>query len=476
MEGKLWDRVRAALPGSPEGFPAELGPEVEGSVAWCVREAAESLCSGEPARCLRLGELLMDYSWEKLNGRSWREVSAAWRAVYSYGCLFKAAGLCGGEPGRGQEALRVCDLGLLLGADIMDGVLSRVIRILQGGAGERLGAAREKPEERLGADEEGPEERLAADEKGPEERLGADEEGPEDGSKTGDKIFCMYPNVTDLPAKGQKRLGGIPRDGPDRENSDIPEKLHKASYQLTPSPILKLEAMIPKLHCPSMEHFQENYLNLQQPVILDGVIDHWPCMRKWSVEYIRRVAGCRTVPVELGSRYTDAEWSQSLMTINDFINKYIVDQQNSMGYLAQHQLFEQIRELKQDISIPDYCCLGEGDEDDITINAWFGPAGTVSPLHQDPQQNFLAQIVGRKYIRLYSVNETENLYPFESSILHNTSQVDVENPDPGKFPNVAKAAYQECVLSPGQVLFIPVKWWHYVRALDISFSVSYWWS
>ncbi|NXG05740.1 KDM8 protein, partial [Sakesphorus luctuosus] len=331
-------------------------------------------------------------SWEKLTAAPWREVGKGWRQVYAYGCLFGAlAEVAAGRPL--ARAVRLCDLGLLLGAAVQDHALARLVRALQ----------------------------------------------------------------PRLPR------GSAPRHRP------------RAQEPPPPPPAVQPEQAIPHLHCPSLEHFRDNYLIPQRPVVLEGVMDHWPCMKKWSVDYFCQVAGCRTVPVELGARYTDEEWSQQLMTVSDFISQYILEE-NSVGYLAQHQLFDQIPELKEDISIPDYCCLGEGEEDDITINAWFGPGGTISPLHQDPQQNFLAQVLGRKYIRLYSPQDSENLYPHESQILHNTSQVDVEDPDLVKFPNFTKAAFQSCILMPGQILFIPVKYWHYVQSLELSFSVSFWWS
>merc|ERR1712080_720870 len=99
--------------------------------------------------------------------------------------------------------------------------------------------------------------------------------------------------------------------------------------------------------------------------------------------------------------------------------------------------------------------------------------GTISPLHHDPYHNLLAQVVGQKYIRLYDRSLTQFLYPHENTIMSNTSQVDVEDWDESKFPKFGETQYFECILKEGEMLYIPPKWWHYVRSLSISFSVSF---
>ncbi|XP_041673394.1 lysine-specific demethylase 8 [Cheilinus undulatus] len=404
----LWSKISAVLPPDEDQFPLQFSDKVESSIVEMLKRSRRQLYGDTPSTSRMLNaQIILDFSWEKLNMGTWRDVDKEWRRVYSYGCLFKAAALCREDPSPEEllQAVRTCDMGLLMGAAIMDDILQVFVHILQG-----------------------------------EVRTSAKE---------------------------------------DEEKRDHPE-VKRIKIELPHVPVIKEELAVPRIRCPSLESFNKNYLLPLKPVILEGVIAHWPALnhRPWSIEYLRSVAGCRTVPVEVGSRYTDEEWSQSLLTVDEFIDRYIInkDEEKSVGYLAQHQLFDQIPELKADIRLPDYCCLGEGEEEDITVNAWFGPRGTVSPLHQDPQQNFLAQVVGSKYIRLYSPEDTDKLYPHQSQLLHNTSQVEVENPDTEQFPEFAKAPYQECVLQPGEVLFIPVKHWHYVRSLELSFSVSFWWS
>src|SRR6202000_3008724 len=103
------------------------------------------------------------------------------------------------------------------------------------------------------------------------------------------------------------------------------------------------------------------------------------------------------VPVEIGSSYTDARWGQRLMRFSEFVATYMDPARavpaRERGYLAQHDLLTQMPRLRADVGVPDYCYCEppsaqskDGSEEDCAasepaINAWFGPAHTVSPLH-----------------------------------------------------------------------------------------------
>ncbi|KMQ93184.1 ankyrin-3 isoform x4 [Lasius niger] len=180
-------------------------------------------------------------------------------------------------------------------------------------------------------------------------------------------------------------------------------------------------------------------------------MSHWKALTLWkNPNYLNKIAGSRTVPIEIGSSYTEEDWTQHLVNFSEFLQKHVIANNSKVGYLAQHQLFEQIPELKEDFEVPEYCCFSDNEEKDVEssevdINAWFGPAGTVSPLHFDPKNNLLSQIFGYKRVILYSPAETDNLYPYDTKLLNNTAQVDPAD-DTTAFLRAARSGNLERVV------------------------------
>ncbi|KAB1263536.1 Bifunctional peptidase and arginyl-hydroxylase JMJD5 [Camelus dromedarius] len=129
----LWEALMALLPGTKEELKLELGEEVEGSVVLLLQRAAQLFYGGQMSACLQTCEVLLDYSWEKLNAGPWQQVHKDWRRVYACGCLLKAVCLCAppADTTAVAAALRVCDLGLLMGAAILGDILLKVAAVLQ---------------------------------------------------------------------------------------------------------------------------------------------------------------------------------------------------------------------------------------------------------------------------------------------------------------------------------------------------------
>ena len=247
----------------------------------------------------------------------------------------------------------------------------------------------------------------------------------------------------------------------------------------------------------SLSQFEQ----LKAPHVIEKALQHWPAFqeRPWQPSYLlhKTLGGRRLVPVELGRSYTDEDWGQKILPFKEFLDKYVLEPKTSIAYLAQHNLFSQIPTLRKDIAVPDFCYTAppgpeEGtplygkdvkELDEPLLNAWFGPAGTISPLHTDPYHNILCQVVGKKYVRLYNPHQTDKLYPrgIEDGIdMSNTSQLPVEEVEMGlevdEFPLFREASYVETILREGDCLYIPAGWWHYIRALTVSFNVSFWWN
>ncbi|PXF50183.1 Lysine-specific demethylase 8 [Gracilariopsis chorda] len=217
-------------------------------------------------------------------------------------------------------------------------------------------------------------------------------------------------------------------------------------------------------------HFSE-FFKHDKPVVIRQLAAAWPAVRKWiNPLYLKNSYGHRIVPVEYSIPGAPIkERFASLAEVIDMMTRQSHTTENV--YMAQHPLLDYIPALRKDISQPHYMKAAGKDTADL-VNLWMGSAGTGTKLHFDSADNILVQLVGRKKLVLIDPKQSHLLYPTSSGA--NISTVDVENPDHTKFPRFCEARGMTVYLEPGDALYMPAHYWHWVRAISSSMSINFW--
>ena len=223
----------------------------------------------------------------------------------------------------------------------------------------------------------------------------------------------------------------------------------------------------------SAPEFMDRYYFVNRPVVVRGGCKLLGAMEKWTPDYLKQVAGEREVQVQ-ANRDSDPDYEindrdhRETWKLGDLVEKVFDAGETNDFYMTANNASangEAIADFWADVSpLPDYL----DSQQTSGMFFWMGPAGTVTPLHHDLTNNLMMQIRGRKRVKMIS----PDYLPYIYNELHCYSSVDPEDVDSDRFPLFENVQVIDVTIGPGDILFLPVGWWHHVRGLDPTITIT----
>lgn len=238
----------------------------------------------------------------------------------------------------------------------------------------------------------------------------------------------------------------------------------------------------------------------QTPFVFRKCLLNWKTFQRWSPEYIAQSTANHHVKFKIGKRHQYRENTQKYhdIEITETFQNFVdwckgvgksgfseFDMNNDWAYCCYeyvNELFHSWPALIDDI---DWTFFGLPEQMKRRSVFWMGSLGSFTDCHYDTYGcNLVCQIRGNKQWILFPPWNTKYLYatriPYEESSVY--SSVDFNNPDTNRFPQLQKATPFMVTLAPGDALFVPRHWWHFVKTVDggdchddrCSLSINLW--
>ena len=237
-------------------------------------------------------------------------------------------------------------------------------------------------------------------------------------------------------------------------------KMQARARDTAEQPIARVEAI-------DAGTFYERFYATGSPLLVEGYARDWPAAA-WTLETFRTRWGDAEVRITEGREadpYYDMRSAEHTRTstMRALVDRIeATDASNDFYMVANNKNLDDpaLAGVRDDLRLDD------GILDPTRFRGctalWLGPAGTVTPLHHDTSNILFVQLRGRKRFRLFA--------PWETSLFEGATAM-YAAVDPERDQVDAREHVVE--LGPGDALFLPVGWWHHVRALEASISLAF---
>lgn len=220
----------------------------------------------------------------------------------------------------------------------------------------------------------------------------------------------------------------------------------------------------------SKEDFYNNYVKKQKPVVVEKLTSDWPAYEKWNLQYIKTIAGDKTVPLydDRPVSYKDGfNEAHAKMKMGDYIDLLLSKPTNYRIFL--YNLIKEVPSLKEDFKWPD---IGLRLVKQLPM-LFFGGENSKVFMHYDIDYSNILHFHfhGKKRCILFAPDQTPYLYKIPHALI-SREDIDFDNPDFEKWPALKQAKGLVCELNHGEMLYMPEGYWHYMKYVTPGFSMS----
>ena len=220
----------------------------------------------------------------------------------------------------------------------------------------------------------------------------------------------------------------------------------------------------------SEKDFIEKYFKKQIPVVIENLTEDWPAYKKWRLNYIKEIAGEKLVPlyddrpVSHKDGFNEAHATMKMADYIDLLNK---EPTNYRIFL--YNIMKEVPSLKSDFKWPK---LGLRLVKQLPM-LFFGGTNSKVFMHFDIDYSNILHFNfnGEKQCMLFSPDQTKYMYKIPHALI-SREDIDFDNPDFDKWPALKYAKGYICNLKHGEMLYMPEGYWHYMKYLTPSISMS----